>query len=395
MSTAIASSILLALESAIHPKAREAGRVVLHEPTFGDLDRKILMDCLDSGFVSSVSPYVDRFEKRLAEITGSPFVVACANGTAALHVCYRLAGVEAGDEILMPALTFIATANAAVYANATPHFVDVEEATLAVDPDRLRVYLREIATVRDGVCVNRLTGRTIRALTVVHVFGHAARVDELQKVCEEFSIRLIEDAAESLGSTYRGRALGTFADVAATSFNGNKIVTTGGGGAIYCRDEKTARHAKHLTTTAKKPHAYFFDHDEVGFNYRMPGLNAALGCSQLESLTANLRRKRALARDYEAAFAKVAGVRFVKEPVGCESNYWLNAIVLDESLKSARNEILEYINGQGLMTRPIWTLMNRLPMYAACPAMDLSVSKELEARVLNLPSSPFLARSES
>lgn len=365
--------------------------VALHVPTLDDVDKKFLNDCIDSSFVSSVSPYVGKFEAALAEITGSAHVVACVNGTAALHISCLLAGVKPGDEVLMPALTFIATANAVAYTGAVPHFVEVEEATLAVDPRALRQHLEAIAEKRGGVCVNKKTGRVIRALVVVHVFGHAADLEGLMAVCDEFGIELIEDAAESLGTMYKGKSLGTFAKIAATSFNGNKIMTTGGGGAIFCRDEETAKLAKHLTTTGKKPHPYLFEHDMLAYNYRLPGINAALGCAQISRVPGWFEKKRVLADRYREAFANVKGVRFFSEVPGSKANYWLNTLILESRDRKVRDEILEFVNGKGYMVRPIWTLMNRLAMYKDSPRASLEVSESLEDRVINIPSSPFLA----
>jgi len=362
----------------------------LHEPEFAGREWDFVKNCIDTGWVSSVGSYVDRFERDLAALTGAGHAIATSNGTAALHICLLLAGVRPGDEVLLPALTFIATANAVSYANATPHFIDSEAISLGVDATRLSAHLDEVATRVDGACVNRRTGKVIRALVVMHVFGHPADLDALSRVARDWNIALVEDAAESLGSTRGGLHTGNTGLVSALSFNGNKVVTTGGGGAVLTNDPLLGRRAKHLTTTARVPHRWNFIHDEVGYNYRLPNLNAALGCAQLERFPSMLARKRALAARYIEAFARVADVEFLVEPAGTTSNYWLNAIVLGESQRVHRDALLAALNDAGYMSRPIWTLMHRLPMYAGCPRADLSVAESLEARVINLPSSAKL-----
>jgi perosamine synthetase len=339
-----------------------------------------------------VGAYVDRFERDLCAITGAKHAVATSNGTAALHICLLLAGVEAGDEVLMPALTFIATANAVSYAHAVPHFVDSAEATLGVDSARLQAYLEQAAQQRDGATYNRQTGARIRALVVMHVFGHPCDMDALAALAKRWHLVLIEDAAESLGAHYKGRHTGNVGQLAALSFNGNKVVTTGGGGAVLTNDPLLGKRAKHLTTTARVPHRWSFLHDEVGYNYRLPNLNAALGCAQLENLPSLIARKRELAARYDAAFANVAGLSFLREPEGCLGNYWLNAVVLDPAQAAQRDDLLAALNEAGYMSRPLWTLMHRLPMYAVCPRMPLPTAESLEARVINIPSSPKLAR---
>lgn len=368
-----------------------AGPIALHEPEFRGREWQYVKDCIDTGWVSSVGKYVDRFESMLCEQTGSKFAVATVNGTAALHVCLILADVRRGDEVLIPSLTFIATANAVSYAGATPHLVDSEERTLGVAPEKLARHLREIAEVRDGRCINRGTGAVIRALMPMHTFGHAVDIEALQAICSEWCITLIEDAAESLGSVYLGRHLGTFGRVSGLSFNGNKVVTTGGGGAILTSDPELGRRAKHLTTTARLPHRWSFIHDEIGFNYRMPNINAALGCAQLEMLSDFIARKRDLASRYRDAFAGAKGATVVVEPEGCSSNYWLNAILLEPAASAQRDALLAALNDDGVIARPVWTLMHELPMYANCPRADLSCAESIERRLINLPSSPALA----
>lgn len=361
--------------------------VGLHTPSFAGNEWAYLKECLDSTFVSSVGKFVDRFEDDLAAYTGAKYAVAVVNGTAALHIALRLAGVQPGDEVLIPALTFVATAAAVVYCGATPHFADCEERTLGLAPGPLREYLQGIAEIRGNQCVNRATGRVIRSLVPMHTFGHPADIEGLLAIAKDFHLTIVEDAAESLGSTIFGRHTGTFGLAGTLSFNGNKTITTGGGGAILTNDIELARHAKHLTTTARVRHRWEFLHDEVGYNYRMPNLNASLGCAQLEQLPAFLESKRRLFERYQAAFTAVAQLRIVREPEGCRSNYWLQAILLDESAAEERDSILTATNDAGLMTRPAWTLMHRLPPYRASPQMALPVSESLERRLINLPSS--------
>jgi perosamine synthetase len=367
------------------------GTIALHEPEFAGAEWTYVKDCIDTGWVSSVGAYVDRFERDLARITGAPYAVATSNGTSALHVSLLLAGVQPGDEVLMPSLTFIATANAVSYAQARPHFVDVETRSLGVDAEALENYLREAADRRAEGTFNRRTGARIGALVVMHVFGHPCDLDALAALAQRWGLPLVEDAAESLGSSYKGRHTGNTGLVSALSFNGNKLVTTGGGGAVLTHDAEVARRAKHITTTARVPHRWNFIHDEVGFNYRLPNLNAALGCAQLERLDSFISRKRRLAARYAESFAGATSARFLLEPAGTQSNYWLNAIVLAPEHAAQREPLLKALNDAGYMARPIWTLMHRLPMYAGCPRMPLPTSEAMEARVINLPSSPRLA----
>lgn len=376
--------------SALQSVLPSAGFTALHEPLFQGNEWEYVRECLDTGWVSSVGQYVDRFEKDLADYTGVAHAVAVVNGTSALHIGLLLAGVELGDEVLVPALTFVATANAVTYLGGIPHFIDSEERTLGVDPVKLSDYLDEIVEMRCGQSFNRFTGRRIKAIVPMHTFGHPVDIEPLIEVAEKFNLRLVEDAAESLGSLYRGQHTGSFGTVAALSFNGNKIITTGGGGAILTNDRDLARRAKHLTTTAKQPHRWAFFHDETGFNYRLPNINAALGCAQLEQVETFVERKRALARQYAIAFRNVEGLRVFQEQPFARSNFWLNALLLDPSHAHYRDEILEATNARGLMTRPAWTLMPELPMFRDCPRMDLSTAQDLERRLVNIPSSAIL-----
>ncbi len=384
---AVAERVVAAVREVLGPAE---GTMTLHEPEFAGREWEYVKDCLDSGWVSSVGAYVDRFERDLAAYTGTRFAIATSNGTAALHICLLVAGVTPGDEVLMPALTFIATANAVSYAGATPHFVDSERISLGIDAARLELYLKEIATVSDGCCRNRMTGARISALMPMHVFGHPCDLDALSDVAMRWRIALIEDAAESLGSTVRGVHTGNAGIVSAMSFNGNKVVTTGGGGAILTNDATLAKRAKHLTTTARVPHRWNFVHDEVGFNYRMPNLNAALGCAQLERLPEMLQNKRTLAKRYALAFDRVVGARFHEEPANTRSNFWLNAIMLDAGTVETRDAVLAALNSAMYMARPVWTLMHRLAMYSECPRMDLPIAEEVDSRLVNLPSSAKL-----
>ena len=363
--------------------------IPLHAPTFSGREKEYVVDTIESTFVSSVGTFVDRFERDMANYTGSPRAVATVNGTAALHVGLRLAGVESGDLFVTQPLTFVATCNAIAYCNAEPVFVDVDRDTLGLSPAALEAWLDENAQVdAQGVCRTKLDGRAIRACVPMHTFGHPADLDGLCRVTRRWNIHMVEDAAESLGSFYKGQHTGTFGEIGTLSFNGNKIMTTGGGGMILA-GEAAADRAKHLTTTAKKPHTYEYVHDEVGYNYRLPNLNAALGCAQLEQLESFIKAKRALATAYEIFF-KGDSLQFVKEPAGCRSNYWLNAVICDS--KRHRDSLLESTNKEGIMTRPIWALMNHLAMYQNCRRGDLSNAQWLEERVVNIPSSVVLAR---
>lgn len=385
MQTSLAEQVVAAIRAVVG-----AGPVALHEPCFAGNEWLYLKECLDSTFVSSVGKFVDRFEAELVAFTGARHAVAVVNGTAALHIALKLAGVKVDDEVLIPALTFVATANAVTYCGATPHFIDSEARTLGVDAVKLREYLASHAEQRAGQCVNRASGRVIRALVPMHTFGHPVALDELMAVAHDFNLALVEDAAESLGSYYHGRHTGTFGLMGTLSFNGNKTVTTGGGGAILTNDPELARHAKHLTTTAKLSHAWEYRHDEIGYNYRMPNLNAALGCAQLEQLPALLAAKKKLWQRYQAAFLPVAGVKLMTEPEQCQSNYWLQALLLNVGQEDQRDPVLRATNDAGLMTRPAWTLMHELAPFKGHPCMDLTTAMSLSQRLINIPSSSGL-----
>ncbi len=354
--------------------------ISLHEPRFIGNEKKYVNDAIDSTFVSSVGEYVNRFEREFAEYVGSKFAVATVNGTAALHTSLIVGGVEKGHEVITQPLTFVATCNAISYCNAVPIFVDVDEDTLGLSPESLRKFLENETRQEKSRCINKSTGKTISACVPMHTFGHPCRISELKSLCEEFNISLIEDAAEALGSQYNFKKLGSFGHLSAFSFNGNKIMTCGGGGIIVTDDEELALRCKSLTTTAKKPHKWDFYHEELAFNYRMPNLNAAMACAQLELLPDFLYKKRVLAERYKKQFKN-----FIPEPYDSQSNYWLNALKF--SSKIERDEFLSQTNTAGVMTRPIWKLMTELPMYKNCQHVDLSVSKQLESTIVNIPSS--------
>lgn len=364
--------------------------IQLHTPSFEGNEWKYVKECLDTGWVSSVGKFVDQFEVNLAEYTGSKYCIATANGTLALHAALLLAGVKENDEVLIPDLTFVATANAVSYIRAVPHFVDVTLDTLGVDPIALHRWLTEIAVVKNGETYNRQTGRPIKALVVMHTFGHPAQLEELEQICKKFNLILIEDAAESIGSFYKGRHTGLHGKVAILSFNGNKTITTGGGGAILTQDPEIAVAAKHLTTTAKVPHPWRFFHDQVGYNYRLPNINAALGCAQLEQLNNFVERKRSIASRYRQFFKNIDGLKFFLEPQHCRSNYWLNTLLLDKADRSVLDSVLKATNESGLQTRPVWDLMHTLPAFSANPKMSTPVSEDLADRIICLPSGPAL-----
>lgn len=361
--------------------------VPLHEPTLDETEVDYVTDCIRSGWVSSVGKYVDRFEKELAEFTGVKRAVAVVNGTAALQIAMKIAGVEPNDEVFMPSLTFIATANAASYLQAIPHFVDVSEETLGLDPVKLEQHIKEIGEMKNGQLVNKQTGRVIRAVVPMHTFGHPIDLDPLVELCERYNLALVEDAAESLGSYYKGKHTGGFGVTAALSFNGNKIMTTGGGGAILTNDDKLADYAKHITTTAKVQHKWEYVHDEIGYNYRMPNLNAALGCAQLQKVPEFIEQKRSLTIKYEEMIKSIDGVTLFKEPLNTKGNYWLQTLVLDEG--HDRDVVLDLLNEHGVMSRPIWTPMHELKLYVDMPKADLTVTERFENRVINIPSSPL------
>ena len=359
--------------------------VPLHAPLFIGNEKKYLEECIDTTFVSSVGQFVDRFEADMAAYTGARKAVVCVSGTNALHMAMMLVGVERDDEVLTQALTFIATCNAISYIGAHPVFIDVDMDTLGLSPKAVKDWLVKNAEVKNGVCYNKHTGRRVKACVPMHTFGHPVKIDELVAVCEEWHIELVEDAAESIGSLYKGRHTGTFGKVGAISFNGNKTITTGGGGMLLFQDEELGKLAKHLTTQAKVPHRWAFVHDHIGYNYRMPNINAALGCAQLENIDRYVANKRETAAIYADFFKDIPDITFFTEPADCRSNYWLNVVMLKD--KTAQQEFLEYTNDHGVMTRPVWELMNRLEMFKHCETDGLKNTQWLADRIVNIPSS--------
>ena len=361
--------------------------IPLHEPRFIGNEKKYLNDCIDSTFVSSVGKYVDTFEKEFAKTVGSKYAIATVNGTAALHISLILADVKKDDEVITQPLTFIATCNAILYIGAKPIFVDVDVDTMGLSPESLKSFLETNCEIVNNQCINKTTKKVIKACVPMHTFGHPCRIDEIKDICDKWNITLVEDAAVSLGSFYKEKHTGTFGKVAAFSFNGNKIITSGGGGVIVTDDETLAKRAKHITTTAKIQHPFEYVHDEIGYNYRLPNINAALLVAQLEQLTGFLEAKRNLSLKYKEFFSS-NNINFIEEPKNSKSNYWLQAVLLND--KKQRDEFLEFTNKNGVMTRPIWKLMNELEMFKDCQKTDLKNSKYLEEKVVNISSSVIL-----
>lgn len=362
----------------------DSGFIPLHRPVFNGNELKYTQDTIKSTFVSSVGAYVDKFEYLMKEYTQTQKAVAVVNGTSGLHVALRLVGVESGTEVITQALTFVATANAISYNNAIPAFVDVDIDTMSLSPKALQNFLAENCILKDNKCFNKTTNRRISACLPMHTFGFPGRIGEVVKICQDWKIPVIEDAAESLGSSIDGKHTGGFGKMGVFSFNGNKIITSGGGGAIVTNDNDLGILAKHLTTTAKRPHAYEYIHDELGFNFRMPNLNAALACAQLENLNSFLEEKRALAALYNNFF-KNFSCKFYTERQGTKANYWLMCIQLEN--RKERDDFLFKTNNKNIMTRPIWQLMYRLPMYSSCPRDEQKNAEFLEDRIVNIPSS--------
>ncbi len=367
---------------------QKKGKISLHEPVFVGNEKKYVLECIDSNFVSSVGKYVDQFERQIRDYTAAKYAIATVNGTAALHVALLLSGVKPGDEVITQAISFVATANAIKYCNAEPVFLDSEKESLGICPNALEFFLAEQTELRDDGCLyNKSTNRKIAACIPMHVFGHPVKIESIKKICKKNNIVMVEDAAESLGSFFKGKHTGTWGQLGILSFNGNKIITTGGGGIILADDEKQAALAKHLTTTAKLPHLWDYNHDQVGFNYRMPNINAALGCAQIEQLSEILESKRNLAQAYKEFFEGI-GIPFLSEPNECQSNYWLNAIFFDH--QKDRDEFLRFSNSQNVMTRPLWKLLPDLPMFSHCQRDKLTNARWLQERLVNIPSSARL-----
>ena len=366
------------------------GPTKLHEPTFDGNETQYVQDCIESTYVSSVGKYVDQFEIELAKYTGAKYAVSLVNGTSALHLALKLAGVKVGEEVLIQAFNFVAAANAVTYCGATPHFVDIENENLGIDPIKLQNYLSEISKKNGELTENVITGRCIKALVVMHTFGHPSKMEELMEVAKRYNLVLVEDAAESIGSYYDEKHTGTMGLLGTLSFNGNKTITTGGGGAILTNSLELARQAKHLSTTAKISHKWAFKHDVIGYNYRMPNINAALGCAQLEQLPIKLEKKRKLFDRYKSEFTKMKGISIFEAPKNCKSNYWLQALILDSPSLYMRDNILDNLNASGYMSRPGWDLLNSLDQFIECPSMSLDISNLLFQSLINIPSSPNL-----
>ena len=363
----------------------------LHEPELGELEKQYLNECIDSTFVSSVGAFIPQFEQKIQEITGAKYAIAASNGTSALHIALYVVGVMPGDEVMVPSLSFVATANAVAHAGAIPHFIDSELGTMGMSPEKLRERLEQMRR-EGGKVYNPETGARIAAISPMHTLGHPVRIREIVAIADEFGIPVVEDAAESLGSFVDGKHTGTFGLTGMISFNGNKIVTTGGGGVILTDDEVIGKRAKHITTTAKLPHKWEFEHDEVAWNYRMTNLTAAMGMAQLTRLDGFLDEKRVLALRYAEAFADFEGAKFVFEPEGTSSNYWLCAVQLDEPSLEQRDELLQACHDVGLLVRPMWNLLHTQRMYQSAPAADLVTATALHASLICLPSTPRLAR---
>jgi perosamine synthetase len=359
-------------------------QISLHEPKFFGNEKKYLNQCIDSTFVSSVGKFVNKLEKKIAKYTGSKYAIATTNGTSALHISMILAGVEQNDEVITQPLNFVASCNAISYCKAKPIFIDVDRDTMGLSPHALKKFLENNTIIKNKKCINKKTKKIIKACIPMHSFGHACRIDLIKRLLKKYYIFLIEDSAESLGSFYKNKHTGTFGELGILSFNGNKIITAGGGGCIITNNKFLAKKAKHLTTTAKTHHKWDFNHDSIGFNYRMPNLNAALLLAQLENLNSFLKNKRRLAKKYETFFQE-NNCNFFKEPKNSKSNYWLNSIILKN--KKIRNKFLEETNAKSIMTRPIWILMNNLPMFKNAQCDELKNSRWLFERVVNIPSS--------
>lgn len=365
--------------------------VGLHEPSIGGLEKQLVVECLDSTLVSSIGPFVQELEEQIKRVTGAGEAIAVTNGTIALQVALFAAGVRSGDEVIVPALSFVATANAVSHAGAVPYFVDVDSVSLGLDPEILRQVLATCVVEGDSL-INPTTGRRVSAIVPMHTIGHPARISEICEIADEFGVPVVEDAAESLGSFSHGKHTGTFGLLGVISFNGNKIVTSGGGGVIITDDKVLAQKIRHLTTTAKVPHSWRFFHDEIAWNFRMPNLNAALGVAQLRKLPEFLNNKRLLADSYKAAFEQISGIDFISEPPGTESNYWLSSVILKPEFAAERDELLEAAIADGIQCRPLWEPLPTLPMYSGAPRTDIGNTLEIQSRVISLPSSAFLGR---
>ncbi len=362
----------------------------LHEPKFDEFEKENLNNCIDTSYVSSIGEYVNEFEKNIAEYTGAKYAIALVNGTSALHLALKLTGVDINHEVICPSLTFVGTVNAISYLGAKPHFVDCDEKTLGIDPIALINWLEKISIKKGNKTFNKETGRIISAIVPMHTFGHPSRIDQILEISREYNLKLVEDAAESLGSFYNGKHTGTFGEIGILSFNGNKIITTGGGGALLTNDETLAKSAKHISSTAKVPHKWRYIHDHIGYNYRLPNINAALGCAQLKKIEKFLDSKRKLFLKYKDVFESIDGIKLFNEPDNSVSNYWLQTIILENGFENELENILRNTNKKNIMTRPAWNLIHKLDMYLDSPKSPLPVSESLSKRIINIPSSAFL-----
>lgn len=380
--------------SSIRRVACQEGRLDLHTPVIGSLEKAYVADCLDSSWVSSSGKYIDQFEDELKHFTGARHAICCVNATAGLHASLLGLFVQAEEEVLVPAFSFVATANAVMHANATPHFVDISLNTLGIDPDLLERHLNDIVRFENNIPYNRHTNKKIAALIVVHCFGYPASMERLSQVCKKYNISIIEDAAEALGSYYQGKHVGNVGDISVLSFNGNKIMTTGGGGAILTNDDALALHIRHLISTAKQEHPWEYNHDQLGYNYRLPNLNAALGVAQLKRLPSFLKNKAILHDRYQAEFSSFSDIGLFEGTASGSSNHWLNTIILSESRVSYQQEILEKAHEDGIYLRPIWKMLPKQSHLRQCPKMNLSNAENLENRIINLPSSPHLVSDD-
>ena len=367
--------------------------IYLHEPDIKKEDWKFVKECLSRNFVSSVGNYVTEFEEILKKFTKAKYVIATVNGTSAIHLALVVMGANENDEVILPSLNFVAAANAVRYCNAIPHFVEVEEETLGIDPVKLEEYLKKIVIKKNNISFNKYTKKRIRFMMPLHMFGHPAKILELKKIAKNYNLKIIEDAAESLGSTYKNKHLGTFGDIGVLSFNGNKIITTGGGGALLTNSLKIAKKLKYLSTTAKKPHRWKYEYSDIGYNYRMPGINASLGCAQMKRIKSYVNIKRKLFKKYKDGFKDIKDVAIFQEPKYAKSNYWLQTIILDNKISHLKEKILEKANNLGFSIRPIWKPLHKLDKFKLCPRMEMKTTENLEKRILNLPSSVYLLKS--
>ena len=387
MSKLLAKNLIKSIQ-----KVTRSKRSNLHEPIFYGEEIKLLKSCIRSNFVSTAGPQVEVFEKKIAKLTNSRYVVACVNGTSALHLSLKLININRNCEVLLPSLNFVASANAIEYCGAVPHFIDSDRKTLGVNPEKLEKYLRKICIVKEKFCFNKKTKRKISALIAVHIFGHPCNIIKIKKICKRFKITLIEDAAEALGSYYKRKHAGMFGDIGILSFNGNKTITTGGGGALITNEKAIAQKAKLLSTTSKIPHLWKYDYDSVGYNYRLPNINSVIGIAQLNSLKKILKVKRNLFNKYKKELKKIDTVELFEEPENCKSNYWLNTVLLKDNSFHTRDYLINEINKKGIQVRPCWKLLHKLKHFSKYPSMNLDEAEKLEMKIINIPSSPMYGK---